>query len=588
VASTAPILGIDLGTTNSEIAFISEGRPQILAEAGSGSAMLPSCVGVDTDGKVVVGQVARNQAMVAPERTVVSIKRKMGSDEAVQVGENAYTPPEISAFILRELKARAERCLQQEVSKAVITVPAYFTDAQRQATRAAGAIAGLEVVRILNEPTAAALAYGAATNQEASKVLVYDLGGGTFDVSVVNIEAGVVEVLASAGDNHLGGDDFDQRLVDRMVTHIQEEHGQDVSAQPRILARLRRAAEAAKIALSSEPFTRVCEDHLGEVDGVPIHLDMELARRDFETSIEDLLVRTIDATTRALDDAQVRPAQLDKILLVGGSSRIPRVRELLHERFGAEPHDEVDPDLCVALGAAVQAGMDMGEAVSGVLVDVTPYTFGTRVVGPLDGELSPNCYVPLIHRNSKLPCKRSEVFFKMDQEQEQISVEIYQGEHTNALENVRIGSFTFAGLDTREEAFSRGIVLTYMLNADGILEVEANERATGEKKACRIDGVRAPNEACIEEARERVARAHGDVLPTLMPRAEEHGAAPLLVTPALQELIKRAQRVLPGAAEEDREELERLLEQVRAPAEASEEDLSAYQQQIEDILFYLE
>ena len=458
------IIGIDLGTTNSEVAILSGGKPEVVRE--DGDAILPSCVGLDEAGNVIVGGRARNQAAVAPERTVLSIKRLMGSGERVPMGTEEYTPQEISAFILKALRERAARALGHDVHKAVITVPAYFTDAQRQATREAGRIAGLEVVRIINEPTAAALSYE-GRGEGSRKILVYDLGGGTFDVSVVAIEEGVVEVLASTGDNHMGGDDFDRVVAERLNAHVETELGIDGARENRLLqARLRRASEQAKIELSSQPYVCVEEDHVASADGEPRHLSCELSRVDFEQDLDEMLARTMQSVTTALTDAGVRPSQLDRILMVGGSTRIPRIARLLAQRLGQEPHGEVDPDLCVALGAAVQAGIEMGQDMQSVLVDITPYTFGTGVVGELYGMPYAHQFVPLIRRNTKLPATRTEAFFTVTEEQGAVEIKVYQGEDPDALKNVEIGSFRFSGLNRHRSgrlttrAFSSHIIWT--------------------------------------------------------------------------------------------------------------------------------
>jgi len=339
-----PIVGIDLGTTNSEVAFIMDGRATVLMDNDNG--IVPSVVGLDTNGKIIVGHEALNQAIVSPERTVQSVKRLMGSGQSIRMGDSDYQPQEISACILKSLKERAEKRLEKPVNKAVITVPAYFTDAQRLATREAGEIAGLTVVRIINEPTAASLAYE-SQNAETQTILIYDLGGGTFDVSIVRIENGVVEVLSSTGDNHLGGDDFDQLIVDRLTAHIQEDLKlKETDKNPVLMARLRRAAEKAKIALSFEPYTRIEEDHIGKKLFRDIHLSYELSRNDFEEMIQDYLDRTMESVTKALDDACLLAAAIDKIILVGGSTRIPCISEMLTEKFGKAPHGEIDPDLC--------------------------------------------------------------------------------------------------------------------------------------------------------------------------------------------------------------------------------------------------
>ena len=358
-------------------------------------------------------------------------------------------------------------------------MPAYFTDAQRQATREAGTIAGLEVVRIINEPTAAALSYE-SRSEGNRRILVYDLGGGTFDVSVVAIEEGVVEVLASTGDNHLGGDDFDAMVVDRLYAQVETELEIEGARDDRLLrARLRRASERAKIELSSQPYVRVEEDHIATLSGEPKHLSCELSRADFEHDLEELLACTMQSVTTALNDAGVRPSQLDRILLVGGSTRIPRIVQLLAERLGQEPHSEVDPDLCVALGAAVQAGIEMGHDMKAVLVDITPYTFGTSAMGELYGLPYAHQFVSLIRRNTKLPATRTEAFFTLTEDQETVEIMVYQGEDPDALKNVEIGSFRFSGLNRQREAYDQGLLFTYHLDLDGLLKVHAVERATG-------------------------------------------------------------------------------------------------------------
>ena len=593
------IIGIDLGTTNSEVAIISGGRPDVVHEEGE--ALVPSCVGLDEAGSIVVGWRARNQFVVAPERTVLSIKRRMGSGERVPMGPEEYTPQEISAFILKALRARAARALGHDVRKAVITVPAYFTDAQRQATREAGEIAGLEVVRIVNEPTAAALSYESG-GEGSRRILVYDLGGGTFDVSVVAIEDGVVEVLASTGDNHLGGDDFDAVIAERLNVHIETELGIEDARENRLLqARLGRAAEEAKIELSTRPWVRVEEDHVATVDGEPKHLSCELSRADFERDIDELLARTMRSVTTALDDAGVRPGQLDRILLVGGSTRIPCIARLLAERLGQEPHGEVDPDLCVALGAAVQAGIEMGEDMRSVLVDITPYTFGTSAVGELHGLPYAHQYVPLIRRNTKLPATRTEAFFTMTEDQETVEIKVYQGEDPDALKNVEIGSFRFSGLNQERDAYDQGLLFTYRLDLDGLLKVHAVERATGRElhgvvenamgrsteealaaSKARLDGLWGNEDAQREP--EEAAGAPGDAAD-----AREESAGRLEASAEIRDTMERATRALDTAAAEDQEELVDLIEDLHnALKEGRAEDAAAVRQNLDEILFYLE
>src|SRR5208283_5329187 len=441
---TDEIAGIDLGTTNSEIAIYRDGRPDVLGDE-RGRLILPSVVGLSETGALLVGEEARNQFLLYPERTVRSIKRRMGSDDRVRLGERDYTPQEISAIILSRLKEIAQHRLGRPVQKAVITVPAYFSDAQRQATREAGEIAGLEVVRIVNEPTAAALVYEAAQHQ-GKRILVYDLGGGTFDASVVRIEAGVVEVISSHGNNHLGGDDFDHKIVEHILDHLKIKQGVDVSDQPKAMARILRSAEAAKKHLSDHPFARIEEEYLAETAGKPIHLALELSREEYEEMIAPFIEETLSAVHVALESASLTSSQVDEILLVGGATRTPLVRKRLLEAFAREARGEVDPDLCVALGAAIQGGAIAGAKVSAVLVDVTPYTFGTSALGELNGEFYPHQYVPIILKNTAIPVRKSEVFFTVVDDQKTVEVKIFQGESPDALQNIQLGEFRVEGL----------------------------------------------------------------------------------------------------------------------------------------------
>ena len=582
-----PIVGIDLGTTNSEVAFIFDGQPRVIQENDDG--IVPSCVGLDNQGKVIVGRPAHNQYIAAPERTVVSIKRKMGSDERVPMGEEHYSPQEISAFILKALKERAEQALNQPVGKAVITVPAYFTDAQRQATREAGEIAGLEVVRIINEPTAAALAYESHSTDH-QKILVYDLGGGTFDVSVVSIEAGVVEVLASTGDNHLGGDDFDQLVHEHLTEHLEGALGLSWVQEDRALqARLRRAAERAKIELSDQPYSSIEEDHVGEVNGQSRHLSLELSRVDFEQDIEEALAQTMKAVTTALNDAAVRPSELDKILLVGGSTRIPRISELLWERLGQEPHGEVDPDLCVALGAAIQAGIEMDMEVQAVLVDITPYTFGTSAAGQLYGRPYLHQFVPLIRRNTKLPVTKTEAFYTMYEDQETVEIDVYQGEDPDALKNVKIGDFWFEGLNQKAGAMEQSILLTYNLDLDGILQIHALERATGKEIRGVIEnavGRFTQEELGVSRERVQALWGQGAVAGEVAGPASEASGD---LSDEMLDTIERAEKALDTATAEDREEIINLMEDIRdALREGRTQNAEESKQELDEILFYLE
>ena len=597
------IIGIDLGTTNSEVAIISGGKPSVVEDRGE--AILPSCVGLDETGAVIVGSRARNQAAAAPERTVLSVKRLMGSGTRVRLGKDTYTPQEISAFILKALKERADRALGRDVRKAVITVPAYFTDVQRQATREAGEIAGLTVVRIVNEPTAAALSYESGGAGRRT-LLIYDLGGGTFDVSVVRMEEGVVEVLASTGDNQLGGDDFDALILERLNVHIETELGIEHARDDRLLqARLRRAAERAKIELSDQPRVRVEEDHVATVAGEARHLARELTRADFESDLEPFLDRSLQAVTTALQDSGVRPSQLDRVLLVGGSTRIPRIAAVLAERLGQEPHGEIDPDLCVVLGAGVQAGMEMGQDMQAVLVDITPYTFGTSAAGELDGMPYAHEFVPLIRRNSKLPATRTEVFFTMFEDQEEAEIKVYQGEDPDALKNVEIGTFLFDGLNRRVGAHAQGLLFTYSLDLDGLLHVHARERATGREIRGVVENAigRSTDEA-LGAARERISALWGEAGEADAGDAEGAGDAaagssgePTPAAPAVPpdvardvgDTLARAEQALEAAPAEDREEMINLMEDLReAIKEGRAEQASDLGRELDEILFYLE
>jgi molecular chaperone DnaK len=572
---TDEIVGIDLGTTNSEIAIYRNGRPEVLADA-RGRFILPSVVALSETGELLVGEEARNQFLLYPERTVRSIKRRMGSDDKVRLGERDYTPQEISAMILSRLKEIARQALGWAVRKAVITVPAYFSDTQRQATREAGEIAGLEVVRIINEPTAAALVYEAAQHQ-GKRILVYDLGGGTFDVSVVRIEGGVVEVISSHGNNHLGGDDFDHKIVEHVLEHLKLKHGVDISGEARAMARVSRAAEAAKRQLSDHPFARVQEEYLTERDGAPVNLDLELARHDYEAMIAPFIEETLGAIHIALESAALTASQVDEILLVGGATRTPMIRRRLMEVFGNEPRGEVDPDLCVALGAAIQGAAMAGTEVSAVLVDVTPYTFGTSAIGELNGDIYPYCYFPIIPRNTPIPVRRSEVFFTASDSQTEVEVRIFQGESEDAQENIQLGEFRVAGLS--KAPAGNPVILDLALDRDGILQVSAREKATGLERRITIDKAMSRyDQGQMDAARERIGALF-----------EAPAAAENASDTALDALLAKASTKLDDVAEEDRSEIIDLIEAIRdARGDGDSAAVEAARSQLQDLLFYLE
>jgi len=475
-----PIIGIDLGTTFSAVGFVRQGVPVILP---SGSErIIPSVVGFTPAGALIVGTPARNQYVLYPENTVRSIKRKMGSDETISLNGRSYTPTEISAIILREMKRIAEENLGGPVEHAVITVPAYFSDAARQATKEAGEIAGFTVERIINEPTAAALAYGLDRSDERQMVAVYDLGGGTFDVSIIELNQGVIEVRASHGDTHLGGDDFDERLAELLAQRFETEHSLDPRQDRKAMARLMRAAENAKITLSTQPFARVREEYLLEKNGRPLHLDTEISRPQFETLINDLLIGTLTAFDRALNDANLTATQLDKVLFVGGSTRIPLVWQLVAEHVGLEPMVEIDPDEAVALGAGVQAAIIAGEPLDAILVDVTPHSLGIEVAEWHFGQLVPDHYGIIVRRNTTLPTTRSQVFWAITPEQTAINVKVYQGEASIASENTLLGEFLFEDLKQDISGQPPRITVELDLDMNGILKVSATDRGSKQVK----------------------------------------------------------------------------------------------------------
>ncbi|MGB5685111.1 MAG: Hsp70 family protein [Candidatus Electrothrix sp.] len=592
------IIGIDLGTTNSEVAVVQEAHPVLIKNQDS--VILPSYVGVDENGGLLVGEAARNQYAVYPERTVKSIKRLMGSGEQVEMAGKNYSPQEISAIILKSLKEIAEKQLKQKVEKAVITVPAYFSDVQRQATREAGEIAGLEVVKMINEPTAAALAYEGDAHV-GKTIMVYDLGGGTFDVSVVGIEDGVIEVIASHGNNHLGGDDFDQKIVEHLLEHLKEEHG-EISLSPEAKARIERAAEQAKITLSNNPFAAVKEEYLFEKDGVPVHLDMEISRDEYEEMITPFIEESMEAVHIALKGAGLTASDIEEVLLVGGSSRTPLVHEYFERELGLVPHCEIDPDLCVAAGAAVQAGMISGEEVSTVLVDITPYTFSTAT---LEFNMESMSYdmicVPLIKKNSPIPVKKSEVFYTMHDDQDQVQVEVYQGESTVPHENILIGEFMITGL-SRKPAGNE-IIDTFELDKDGILCVTAIEKCTGTSKKIEIDNAMAKlDKEEMDKARGKIGELFnnpsdfdidGEYIEVNEDNEEneENKEASGQSEEAAQAetLIKKAEALMDDAETEDQEELIDLVETIRDALKAEDEvRLNEAMHELSEIVFYLE
>jgi molecular chaperone DnaK len=588
------ILGIDLGTTNSVVSIIQDGNVRVLEE--NGQKTLPSVVGLDPEGKLLVGFPARNQWTLAPDRTVRSIKRKMGSAETVPLGDQSYTPQEISAIILRTLKELACRQSGQDLRKAVITVPAFFNEQQREATREAGQLAGLDVVRIINEPTAASLTYNPKPT-ELERLLVYDLGGGTFDVSIVQIEQGVVEVLSSHGDTQLGGDDFDQLLMDFVCDRFEQQHKVDLRASLVSKSRVLKAVEEAKRRLSDEAFTRVEEEFITEKAGVPLHLNMELSRLDYEPLIEPLLSKTLVCVDEALSDSHLTAKQIDRVVLVGGASRTPLVHRLLQEQLGQPIHAEVDPDLCVSMGAAIQGGLIAGLDLGPVLVDITPHTLGIDCVKlDADGGMYLHGFAPIIERNTALPASRSKLFGTLFDKQKAVTITVYQGEDSDARFNDPIGQFTLEGL--AEAKRGNEILVRFELDLDGILTATAIEKRTGLQTQLTIDNAISRFRADDREAaQDRLDAAFGGTpstvpVPSPPPAADDKPPVPDALRETVekaQDLLERAEKVLAEAAAEDSDEMRELMDQLRQAIDSHEADtIHDVSAKLDDLVFYLQ
>lgn len=488
------IIGIDLGTTNSCVSVMEGGEPVVIANA-EGARTTPSVVAFSKTGERMVGQVAKRQAVTNPDRTVISIKRHMGSDYKVSIDGKSYTPQEISAMILQKLKGDAENYLGESVSEAVITVPAYFTDAQRQATKDAGKIAGLNVRRIINEPTAAALAYG-VDKENDQKIMVYDLGGGTFDVSLIEIGDNLIEVLATAGDNHLGGDDFDERLTDYIVDTFKKEEKVNLAKDPVALQRVREAAEEAKKNLSSQMITSINLPFITTVRNEPKHLEMEITRALFNELTKDLVDRTEEPVRRALSDAGVSASELGMVLLVGGSTRIPAVQEKVRQLTGKEPSKNMNPDECVAIGAAIQGGKLGGEITTGtaaelILMDVTPLSLSIETVGGVATKI--------IDRNTTIPTRHSQIFSTAGNFQTSVEIKVLQGERQFARDNTLLGNFRLNGIK-RAPAGVPQIEVTFDIDANGIVNVSARDLDTGKEQSITITASSNLSEAEIQRA----------------------------------------------------------------------------------------
>jgi len=514
----AKTVGIDLGTTNSVIAVMEGGEPTVIPNA-EGSRLTPSVVAFTKDGQRLVGAAAKRQAILNPDRTIASIKRHMGTDYRVDIDGKKYTPEEISAMILQKLKADAEAYLGEKVDKAVITVPAYFNDAQRTATKNAGEIAGMEVLRIINEPTAASLAYG--LDKKANEtILVYDLGGGTFDVSVLEVGEGVFEVKSTDGDTHLGGDDWDQRIIDWLADEFKKSHGIDLRKDRQALQRLREAAEKAKVELSSAVTTTISLPFITATAEGPQHLEMNLSRAKFEELTHDLLDRTKGPFNQALKDASLQPGQIDEIILVGGSTRMPMVQALVTQLGGGkEPHRGVNPDEVVAVGAAIQAGVLGGEVKGLVLLDVTPLSLGIETLGGVTDKL--------IERNTTIPTRKTRVYTTADDNQNTVEIHVVQGEREMARDNKTLGRFHLTGLPPAPRGVPQ-IEVSFDIDANGIVNVSAKDLGTGREQKITISGTSNLNKGDIDKM-VRDAESHAEEDRTRREEAETRNRADSLV-----------------------------------------------------------